>query len=123
NLVNGSVEGLVRSNCCNVTTNGTDLSGGAQSVSSGLSITGGTIAGDFSSPNNPANFVGVTMTGGTINAGTVNFTDSALGSASSPVTVDSRFGLITLNNTGVDGDFNAPGFAEVVLNGHRYGIC
>src|SRR5690606_33206766 len=53
NLVNGSVDGLVRSNCCNVTTNGTDLSGGAQSVSSGLSITGGTIAGDFSSPNNP----------------------------------------------------------------------
>src|SRR5690606_8595713 len=122
NLVNGSVEGLVRSNCCNVTTNGTDLSGGAQSVSSGLSITGGTIAGDFSSPNNPANFVGVTMTGGTINAGTVNFTDSVLGSASSPVTIGSRFEPITLNNTGAYGDFTAPSYSIVVLNGNSFVI-
>ncbi len=90
-----------------------------------MSITGGTIAGDFSSPNNPANFVGVTMTGGTINAGTVNFTESALGSASSPVTVESRFDDITLNNTGAYGDFTAPSWSTVNVDGNSFiiGSC
>src|SRR5690606_8453089 len=59
------------------------------------------------------------------NAGTVNFTDSVLGSASSPVTVGSRFEPITLNNTGAYGDFTAPSYSSVVLNGNSYviGTC
>ncbi|MBE0482536.1 MAG: hypothetical protein IBX52_03445 [Bacterioplanes sp.] len=119
NLTGGQVGGLVVSSCCDVTTNGTDLLGGAQSTNSSLSISGGTIAGDFSSPNNPAVFNGVIMTSGTVNAGSVAFTGGTLGSSSSPISVTSQFNAITLNNTGLAyGDFVAPSYSAVELNGN-----
>jgi MSHA biogenesis protein MshQ len=117
NLTGGSVVGLVRSTCCTVTTNGTNLSGGARSDSSSISITGGSIAGAFYANNNPATFSGVTMTSGSITgASTVSVSNSTLGSAESKVTVTSVSGPVTLNNTTAFGDFTAPNYATIEVN-------
>lgn len=117
NLTGGSVVGLLRSTCCTVTTNGTNLSGGARSDSSSISITGGSIAGAFYANNNPATFSEVTMTSGSITgASTVSVSNSTLGSAESKVTVTSVSGPVTLNNTTAFGDFTAPNYSTIAVN-------
>jgi MSHA biogenesis protein MshQ len=116
-LTGGSVTGQVLSNCCNVTTNGTNLQGGARSNSSGISITGGTIQGEFFAANNTATFSGVTMIAGRISgASTVSISDSSLGSLNTLVSVSSVSGAITLNNTNAYGNFNAPSYSFIDVN-------
>jgi MSHA biogenesis protein MshQ len=116
-LSGGRVSGLVLSGCCTVTTNGTDLLGGARSNSSGISITGGTIQGDFFAANNSATFTGVDMLSGSVSgASTVTFTNSTVGRPSVYVTVNSVSGAITLNNTTAYGSFTAPGYSTVNVN-------
>ena len=116
-ITGGSVTGLLQSNCCRVTTNGTDLQSGARSNSSGISITGGTIQGDFYAANNPAIFSRVTMSAGTVTgASTVTFSDSSVGSLRAPVSVTSTSGAVTLNNTNAYGNFSAPGNSTINVN-------
>ncbi|MBU1284031.1 MAG: hypothetical protein KKC81_11655 [Gammaproteobacteria bacterium] len=116
-LSGGRVSGLVLSGCCTVTTNGTDLLGGARSNSSGISITGGTIQADFFAANNSATFTGVDMLSGTVSgASTVTFTNSTVGRPGVYVTVNSVSGAITLNNTTAYGSFTAPGYSTVNVN-------
>ena len=116
-LTGGTVTGLVLSNCCTVTTNGTNLQGGARSNSSGISITGGTIQGDFYAANNTATFSGVTMTSGTISgASTVTISNSTLGSPSAYVSVSAVSGDVTLNNTSAYGNFTAPNYGSINVN-------
>lgn len=124
-LTGGSVTGLVNSNCCDVITNGTNLQGGARSGSSSLSITGGTIQGDFSSVNNPATFSNVTMVSGTVVAGAISFSGSTVGSSASPVTMTSRYNAISLSGSQVYGDLTAPDSSTVnVTNGSSViGTC
>lgn len=127
NLTGGGVTGLVRSNSNTITTNGTDLGGGA-TARSGMTITGGTLAGNFvMTSNNPAVFSGVTMTSGSISgASTVTIqSGSVLGSGSSSVTVSSTSGAISVNNSIVYGNLTAPNYSTVnVTNGSSiYGTC
>lgn len=127
NLTGGGVTGLVRSNSNTITTNGTDLGGGA-TARSGMTITGGTLAGNFvMTSNNPAVFSGVTMTSGSISgASTVTIqSGSVLGSGSSSVTVSSTSGAISVSNSIVYGNLTAPNYSTVnVTNGSSiYGTC
>jgi len=115
-LSGGRIAGLVNSNCCDVVTNGTNLMGGARSGSSSLSITGGTLQGDFSSVNNPAVFTNVTLTSGTVEAGSISFTNSTVGSPSASVTMTSRYNAITLSTTQVHGELTAPNNSTVYVN-------
>lgn len=123
-LRDGSVAGLVNSDCCDVVTDGTDLQNGARSGSSTLSITGGTVQGDFSS-NNAATFNSVTMVSGTVVAGSISFTGSTAGSSAASVTMTSRYSAISLSGSQVYGDLTAPDYATVnVANGSNvYGTC
>ncbi|MCA6064264.1 DUF6701 domain-containing protein [Thalassolituus marinus] len=117
-LTGGEVGGLVSSNCCTITTSNTDLYGGAQSLSSGIFISGGTIQGDFYSNNNYSEFDGVTMLSGTISgASSLNISNSTLGTASDPVTVSTVSGAITLTDTTAYGDFTAPTYSTVYAYG------
>ncbi|WP_430461587.1 DUF6701 domain-containing protein [Thalassolituus sp. LLYu03] len=117
-LSGGEVGGLVSSNCCTVTTNNTDLYGGAQSLSSGIFITGGTIQGDFYSTNNYSEFNDVTMLSGTITgSSSLVINNSSLGTASDPVTVSTVSGAITLTDTTAYGDFTAPVYSTVYAYG------
>ncbi len=124
-LVGGTVTGLVDSTCCDVKSNGTNLQGGARSGSSSLSITDGTIQGDFSSVNNPATFSNVTMLSGTVVAGSISFTDSTVGSSAASVTMTSRYNAISLFGSQVYGDLTAPSYSTVnVSDGSAvYGTC
>ncbi len=125
NLSGGSVSGLVTSDCCTVTSNDTDLLGGARGHA-GLDISGGTIAGSFYANNNPAVFSAVTMTGGLVGgASTITFNNSTLGTASAPVSVAAINGAVTLNTTVAYGDFVAPSYSTVQVNSPSvvYGTC
>jgi MSHA biogenesis protein MshQ len=127
NLTGGGVTGLVTSSSNTITTNGTNLSGGAR-AQSGMSITGGTLAGNFvMTSNNAATFSGVTMTSGSISgASTVTIQNgSVLGSGSSSISISSTSGAITVNNSIVYGNLTAPGYSTVnVTNGSSiYGTC
>lgn len=127
NLTGGGVTGLVRSNNNTITTNGTNLGGGA-TAQSGMTITGGTLAGNFvMTSNNAATFSGVTMTSGSISgASTVTIqSGSVLGSASASITISSNSGAITVNNSTVYGSLTAPNYSTVnVTNGGAvYGSC
>lgn len=124
-LSGGSVSGLVTSDCCTVTSNGTDLLGGARGHS-GLDISGGTIAGSFYANNNPAVFSGVTMTAGSVGgASTITFDNSSLGTASAPVSVAAINGAVTLNASVAYGDFVAPSYSTIQVNSPSvvYGTC
>ena len=116
-LNGGQIDGLVTSNCCTITADGTDLLGGAYSGSNSLDISNGTIQGDFYAGGNPATFDNVVMMSGSVNAGEVTFTDSTVGTPSDPVTVDSQWGEITLNDTLVYGDLTTPDYTTVFVNG------
>jgi MSHA biogenesis protein MshQ len=127
NLTGGGVTGLVRSNSNTITTNGTNLSGGA-TAQSGMSITGGTLAGNFvMTSNNPLTLSGVAMTSGSISgASTVTIQNgSVLGSGSSSINISSTSGAITVNNSIVYGSLAAPNYSTVnVTNGGAvYGTC
>ena len=127
NLTGGSVTGLVRSNNNTIATNGTNLSGGA-TAQSGMSITGGSLAGNFvMTSNNPLTLSGVTMTSGSISgASTVSIQGgSVIGSGSSSVNVSSNSGAISVNNSVVYGNLAAPNYSTVnVTNGSSiYGTC
>jgi MSHA biogenesis protein MshQ len=124
-LSGGSVIGLVNSDCCDVVINDTNLQNGARSGSSSLSIAGGTIQGAFSSVNNPATFSDVTLVSGTVEAGSISFTNSTVGSAAASVTMTSRYAPITLSAAQVYGDLTAPDYSTVnVTNGSNvYGTC
>lgn len=118
NLSGGQVSGLVESNCCMVTTDGTDLYGGARSDSSGISISNGTIQGDFYAANNYAEFNNVNMLSGSITgASSLVINNSTLGTASDPVVVSTQSGPITLNDTTAYGDFTTPSWTTVIANG------
>lgn len=127
NLTGGSVSGLVTSSSNTVTTNGTNLSDGA-TAQSGMSITGGTLTGDFiMTAANPATFSGVTMTEGSITGASVVTirNGSLLGSSSSGITVTSQSNEINVNNSTVYGSLTAPSYSTVnVSNGAQiYGTC
>lgn len=124
-LTGGTVTGLVESGCCDVVTNGTNLEGGARSGSSSLSITGGTVRGDFSAVNNPATFSNVTMISGTVVAGSISFSGSTAGSSAAPVTMTSRYNAISLSGSQVYGNLTAPDYSTVnVTDGSAvYGTC
>jgi MSHA biogenesis protein MshQ len=127
NLTGGGVTGLVRSNNNTITTNGTNLGGGA-TAQSGMSITGGTLAGNFvMTSNNPLTLSGVAMTSGSISgASTVTIQNgSVLGSGSSSISISSTSGAITVNNSIVYGSLTAPNYSTVnVTNGGAvYGTC
>ena len=127
NLTGGGVTGLVRSNSNTITTNGTNLGGGA-TAQSGMSITGGTLAGNFvMTSNNALTLSGVTMTSGSISgASTVTIQNgSVLGSGSSSINVSSNSGAISVNNSVVYGNLTAPNYSTVnVTNGSSiYGTC
>jgi len=125
-LSGGSVAGLVQSSCCNVVSNGTNLMGGARSGSSSLRVTGGTLQGDFYAANNPATFTNVTLTSGTVSgASSISFSNSSVGSASAPVTMNSVSGAISLSATQVYGDLTAPDYSTVNVNNGSsvYGTC
>lgn len=124
-LTGGQVDGLVRSNCCIVTTNGTDLYGGVRSDSSGINIRNGTIQGDFYAANNFAEFNSVNMLSGSITgASSLVVNDSTLGTSSTPVTVTTQSGPITLTNTTAYGDFTTPSWTLVfAINSTIVGTC
>src|SRR5690606_2992701 len=125
-LNGGRVNGLVTSSCCTVTSNGTNLLGGARSNSSSINITGGILQGDFYAANNPATFTGVTMLSGTITgASKIDLTDSRIGSPTGTVIVTAQSGAITLENTGAYGDFTAPSWSTVNVDGNSFiiGSC
>lgn len=117
NLTGGRVDGKIQSNCCSLTTNNTSLYGGA-TIQSGISITGGTIAGGFAlTAFNGVTLSSVTMTSGAITgASAITISNSTIGSASSPVTMTSNTGAITMSNTTSYGTFTAPSYSEVILN-------
>ena len=116
-LTGGTIYGGVNSSCCAITADGTDLLGGAISGSNSLTISNGTLQGDFYAGGNPATFDNVIMTSGTVTAGEATFTGSTLGTPSDPVTVDTQWGEITLNDTLVYGDLTTPDYSTVVVNG------
>lgn len=127
NLTGGGVTGLVRSNSNTITTNGTNLSGGA-TAQSGMAITGGTLAGNFvMTSNNTMTLSGVVMTSGSISgASTVTIQNgSVLGSSTNSITISSNSGAITVNNSTVYGNLTAPNYSTVnVTNGANvYGSC
>lgn len=127
NLTGGGVTGLVTSSSNTITTNGTNLGGGAR-AQSGMSITGGTLAGNFvMTANNTATFSGVTMTSGSISgASTVTIQNgSVLGSSSSAIAISSTSGAITVDNSTVYGNLTAPNYSTVNVNngGAVYGTC
>jgi len=127
NLTGGGVTGLVRSNSNTITTNGTNLSGGA-SAQSGMSITGGTLTGNFvMTSNNAMTLSGVVMTSGSISgANRVTIQGgSILGSGSANVNVSTTSNEINVNNSIVYGNLTAASSATVnVTNGATiYGTC
>lgn len=115
NLTGGQVNGLVTSNCCTLTSNGSNLLGGAN-ANSGLNISGGTLSGNFAANSNPALFSGVTLSSGSVTGSSATFTDSQLGAPDSPVTVTTQSGAVTLNNSEAFGNFTAPHNSTIFVN-------
>ncbi|RYZ36277.1 MAG: hypothetical protein EOP49_32755, partial [Sphingobacteriales bacterium] len=126
NLTGGSVTGLISSSTATVTTNGTNLSGGASARTS-ISVTGGTISGAFSmTSNNPLSFNGVTMASGSISgASTVTISNSRIGTSSSEVAINATVGAVTVQSSSVIyGDLTAPNWSTInVANSSVYGTC
>jgi MSHA biogenesis protein MshQ len=116
-LTGGTVTGTVTTSCCTLTTNNTNLQGGA-TVHSGLSVTGGTIAGNYVlTSNNSAAFLNTTMTSGSVSgASTITVTNSTMGSEGSTVDLTTTVGNITLDNSTVYGDLTAPSSAQIVVD-------
>lgn len=127
NLTGGGVTGLVTSGNNTITSNGSNLSGGA-TAQSGMSLTGGTLAGNFvMTSNNEMTLSGVNMTSGSISGASrvIIQNGSAIGSGSSSVSITSTSGAITVNDSTVYGTLTAPGYSTVnVTNGGAvYGTC
>lgn len=110
-LTGGSVSGLVRSGCCQITTTNTILSGGVISDSHGISITGGIVSGIVQSTGNPITLTGTTMTSGTITiaggGNTITINDSDIGSSSSPVIITTPNYIVVKNSSLVYGNLSA----------------
>src|SRR5690554_6638512 len=97
-LTGGRVEGLVSSDCCTVTTNGTDLGKGI-TARSGISVTGGVIAGDFLlTTNNDIALADLVMTSGTIEAFNIQVSNSQLGSQDSQVSLTANGNRLEILN-------------------------
>jgi MSHA biogenesis protein MshQ len=116
-LASGNITGSVFSACCAITTNGTVIGGSVTSNSGTISITGGSIGGSVTTgcctitANN-------TIISGSISANTnITLTNSTIGSSSSPVSVTSSNGSITLNtSTNAYGTLTAPSWSTVYVN-------
>lgn len=126
NLDGGSVTGLITSNCCSLTTKDTNMSGGA-TIQSGMSIDGGTIAGNFRmTSNNPAVIKNVVMTSGSVtSASTIRVENSTMGSAESPIVMNSTTGAITVVDSNIYGTLTTPNYSKVYVEGTSvvYGEC
>src|SRR5690606_4749657 len=125
-LNGGRVTGLVTSSCCTVTSNGTNLLGGARSNSSSINITGGILQGDFYAANNPATLTIVTMQSGAITGTSkIDLTDSRIGSPTGMINVNRQSGTITPENTGAYGDYTALSWITVNVDGNSFiiGSC
>lgn len=97
-LVGGTIYGKVTTSSNTITATGTNLLGGA-TAQSGISISDGTISGAFSlTSNNTFSLTNVIMPSGSISsAQNIVISNSNLGSASSPIAVQSN-GTITVEN-------------------------
>lgn len=103
-LSGGSVAGLVKTNCCTITTKDTDLSGGAQ-ARSGITIEGGVIAGELKIVDGNGGLVNnnivikdAVMVSGDINAFNVQISNSQVGSSQSSVKIIARGNYLNLTN-------------------------
>lgn len=126
-LSGGSVAGRVTTNCCTVTTNQTNLEQGI-TAHSGITITGGVIAGDFvMTTNNNISLTGVVMTSGSIEAFNIRVSDSDLGSAGTPVSLTANGNrLDILNGSTVYGSAvvdNRWGKLTIDSSSAVYGTC
>lgn len=125
-LSGGSVGGEVRSGCCSISANSSDLLGGA-TAHSGLAVSGGSIAGNFSlTALNAASFTNTTMSSGSISgASTITFDNSRIG-IQAPISATAGTGEITVTNgSTVYGSLSAPHYSSVrVTSGSFvYGTC
>lgn len=125
-LSGGSVGGEVRSGCCSISANSSDLLGGA-TAHSGLAVSGGSIAGNFSlTALNAASFTSTTMSSGSISgASTITFNNSRIG-IQAPISATAGTGEITVTNgSTVYGSLSAPHYSSVrVTSGSFvYGTC
>lgn len=126
-LTGGRVEGLVSSDCCTVTTNGTDLGKGI-TARSGISVTGGVIAGDFLlTTNNDIALADLVMTSGTIEAFNIQVSNSQLGSQDSQVSLTANGNrLEILNHSTVYGSVVVDNtYGKLTIDGTSavYGTC
>ncbi|MFO1388067.1 DUF6701 domain-containing protein [Cellvibrio sp.] len=116
-LTGGSVSGSVTSACCAITTNGTVIGGSISAPSGAISITGGSVGGSVTSGCCTVTATN-TVISGSISANTdITFTNSTIGSSSSPVSVTTTSGAITLNTSTTGyGTFTAPSWSTVYVN-------
>lgn len=129
NLTGGAVTGLLTSKTGLLTTNGTNLSNGAK-ANNGMSITGGTVSGDFVM-SEPTSMImsGVTMTSGTISGATRVTIEKGcvLGSTSSPIIITTLYNEITVDNSIVYGHLTSTlydyGVVNVTNGAAVYGTC
>ncbi|MBF6622858.1 MAG: hypothetical protein ITG05_05000 [Pseudomonas stutzeri] len=106
-LEGGSVAGLVKTDCCTITTSGTVLSAGAQ-ANSGITIEGGVIAGSLviasqngTLVNNNIAIKDAVMISGDINAFNVQISNSQIGSSQESIEVIARGNYLDLTDNTV----------------------
>ena len=130
-LSGGSV-GTVYSDCCSLTTNGTDIKGSINakigSSRDTVSITGGTITGAIStSGGNGISITNATVLSGSITTTSVPIviTDSAIGTPSSPVNVtnNGKQYITVKGSSVVYGDVTTGGILTVTPPAVIYGDC
>lgn len=125
-LDGGSVTGLITSTCCALKSKDTNMMGGA-TIRSGMDIDGGTITGNFNmTSNNPAVIKNVVMPSGSVtSASTIRVENSTMGSAESPVVMNSTTGAITVVDSTVYGTLTTPNYSKVYVEGTSvvYGEC
>lgn len=126
NLTGGSVSGLVTSSANTITTSNANMLGGA-TAQSGMSISGGNLAGAFNMTSaNSATFSSVAMASGSISgASTISITGSTLGSSSASISITSTSGAVSLSSSTVYGALTAPSYSTInVPSGSAvYGTC
>ena len=126
-LSGGAVAGLVESINNTISSNGTNLLGGA-TARSGMTLQGGELAGDFVMlAANPISISDAVMTSGSISgASTVTVSNSQLGSPSTMISVTSSTDAISITNSSlVYGVLQAPGYSTVNVQGGSqvFGQC
>ncbi len=101
-LKDASINGAITSNSGTITSNNSQLTGNL-TAQSGISLTGGTLAGHIlQKANNPVTLTNVSMSSGSIKgASTVTLSGSTLGNSSNKVEVKSESGDISLSNNSV----------------------